>query len=102
MGWNHPRRLTVRIPSTQRFEPELSITFEVEEAGSAGFSALIEEYVNFCVSKGATGKVIKDVIDGETGEPCLLMIDIIGSRQACGMEMQRIGPMLMQHSKRVA
>ena len=102
MAWQHPRRLTLSIPAVQKFEQDLSITFEVEEAGSASFLLLLENYLEFCIKNGAYVKISNDVINSESQQPYLIILQLIGSRHICANELQMIIPKLMQYSKRVA
>lgn len=100
MSWTHSRDVTIRIPSINKFEPALLVTFRVEPDKKTQFGEILESYLKFCDESKAAIVVKDEITDYESGECCGVTFDIIGERQAVGMRLQQIGNDLLQHSTR--
>ena len=97
--WAHSRDITIRLPGN-KFEPEQVIGFRVEQDKKDAFNKIFSEYLYFCASRNALVKIVNEVSDSESKEPCALTVEIDGSRAVVNQEMQRIGNTLIQNSTR--
>lgn len=100
MTWTSPRKISIRIPATTKFEPELLATFEIQPDQKDAFQEIVTEYFNFCVEKGARIQIINEISD-DNGDSASMMIGIIGERNVVSMKLQEVGGRLLQHSTQV-
>lgn len=100
MTWTTSKKLSIRIPATTKFEPELLATFEIQPNQKDAFEKIVTEYFNFCSEKGARIQIMNEVSD-DSGDLTSIMIAVIGERNVVSMKLQEVGGQLLHHSTQV-
>ena len=99
--WTHPRDITIKIPSTNKVEPNFGVTLRVEPEKRIEFGKILEDYLNFCYQAQAVIRIKDEIIDLTSKEPCSITFEINGERNTFGMELQRIGGSLLHCSTKI-